>query len=239
MHRDCIILAGGLGTRLRDVVSDKPKCLANINGKPFLHYLGQYLSRFHFCKVVFAIGYKGHMVKDYVLANRDVCNFAFDFAEEEKPLGTGGAILNALPYCDTDDFFVLNGDTFFDVDIDAMTHMQESRMADCTLALKPMSVADRYGLVHINAEQQVTGFTEKQAGAGGLINGGVYCLYRHSFLNIPFPKKFSFEKDYLEKMVHERDMFGLVQDRYFIDIGIPSDYEKAQYEIPELFKTNP
>ena len=239
MHRDCIILAGGLGTRLRDVVSDKPKCLANINGKPFLHYLGQYLSRFHFCKVVFAIGYKGHMVKDYVLANRDVFNFAFDFAEEEEPLGTGGAILNALPYCDTDDFFVLNGDTFFDVDIDAMTHMQESRMADCTLALKPMSVPDRYGLVHINAEQQVTGFTEKQAGAGGLINGGVYCLYRHSFLNIPFPKKFSFEKDYLEKMVHERDMFGLVQDRYFIDIGIPSDYEKAQYEIPELFKTNP
>lgn len=237
MHRDCIILAGGLGTRLRDVVVDKPKCLADINGKPFLHYLGQYLARFHFCKVVFAIGYKGDMVQDYVMNNRDAFPFAFDFAIEEEPLGTGGAILNALPYCDTDDFFVLNGDTFFDVDIDSMSYYQESRMADCTLALKPMSNADRYGLVQVDKESHITGFAEKTPGASGLINGGVYCIYRHSFLNIPFPKKFSFEKDYLEKMITERDMFGLVQDRYFIDIGIPSDYEKAQTEIPALFNT--
>lgn len=224
-----------MGTRLQSVVNDKPKCLADIDGKPFLSYICQHLAKYHFCKVIFSVGYKKDMVKDYVLSHRDEFRFAFDFAEEEEPLGTGGAILNALPYSDTEDFFVINGDTFFDVDFDEMTTFQQSHMADCTMALKPMQQADRYGLVKVNEGGQVTGFQEKKAGASGLINGGVYCIYRNSFLNIPFPKVFSLEKDYLEKMLNERDMFGLVQDRYFIDIGIPADYLRAQTEIPALF----
>jgi len=236
MHRDCIILAGGFGTRLQSVVNDKPKCLADINGKPFLYYICKHLARFHFCKVVFAVGYMKDMVKDYVMNHRDEFKFAFDFAEEEEPLGTGGAIMNALPYCDTEDFFVVNGDTFFDVNIDEMSVFQQNQMADCTVALKPMQHADRYGLVDLDpATQAIRGFREKQEGSSGLINGGVYCLFRPSFLNIPFPKVFSFEKDYLEKMLTERDLYGMVQDKYFIDIGIPDDYRRAQTEIPALF----
>lgn len=236
MHRDCIILAGGFGTRLQSVVNDKPKCLADINGKPFLYYICKHLAHFHFCKVVFAVGYMKDMVKDYVMSHRDEFKFAFDFAEEEEPLGTGGAIMNALPYCDTEDFFVVNGDTFFDVNIDEMSVFQQNQMADCTVALKPMQNADRYGLVDLDpTTQAIRGFREKQEGSSGLINGGVYCLFRPSFLNIPFPKVFSFEKDYLEKMLTERDLYGMVQDKYFIDIGVPEDYRRAQTEIPALF----
>jgi D-glycero-alpha-D-manno-heptose 1-phosphate guanylyltransferase len=116
-----------------------------------------------------------------------------------------------------------------------MSYWQETKMADCTIALKPMQIADRYGLVNMNDESQIVGFEEKKVGASGLINGGVYCIFRNSFLNIPFPQKFSFEKDYLEKMINERDMIGYVSDKYFIDIGIPEDYARAQTEIPALF----
>jgi D-glycero-alpha-D-manno-heptose 1-phosphate guanylyltransferase len=175
------------------------------------------------------------MVIDYVMQHREEFKFAFDFAEEDEPLGTGGAILNALQYSDTQDFFVINGDTFFDVNYDEMSYWQETKMADCTIALKPMQIADRYGLVNMNDESQIVGFEEKKVGASGLINGGVYCIFRNSFLNIPFPQKFSFEKDYLEKMINERDMIGYVSDNYFIDIGIPEDYARAQTEIPALF----
>jgi D-glycero-alpha-D-manno-heptose 1-phosphate guanylyltransferase len=232
-HKDCIILAGGMGTRLQSVVSDKPKCLADINGKPFLAHLSRYLRHYHFCKVVFAVGYMKELVIDYVMQHRDEFPFAFDFAEENEPLGTGGAIINAMPYCNTDDVFVINGDTFFDVDLDAMLAYQQLKMADCTLALKPMTNADRYGLVHLNDEGMITAFQEKTTGASGLINGGIYCLFRPSFLNIPFETSFSFEKDYLEKFLNEREMAGFVQDRYFIDIGVPEDYARAQYELEQ------
>jgi D-glycero-alpha-D-manno-heptose 1-phosphate guanylyltransferase len=230
-HKDCIILAGGLGTRLQSVLPDKPKCLADINGKPFLSYLAAYISKFHFCKVVFSVGYKKEMIIDYVLSHREEFNFAFDFAEETEPLGTGGAIVNAMPYTNEDDVFVMNGDTFFAIDFDNMLHTQQTKMADCTIALKPMTHADRYGLVTTDKDDTITGFEEKKIGASGLINGGIYCLFKKSFLNIPFEKKFSFEKDYLEKHLLERDIFGYKEDAYFIDIGIPEDYQKAQTEI--------
>ncbi|HMN32492.1 MAG TPA: nucleotidyltransferase family protein [Chitinophagaceae bacterium] len=235
MHKDCIILAGGLGTRLQSVVADRPKCMALINGKPFLYYICQHLMRFHFCKIIFSVGYMKEMIIDYITSNRKEFKFAFDFAEESEPLGTGGAIVNALPYSDTEDFFVINGDTFFDVNFDELLQYQQTQMADCTLALKPMKVADRYGLVKLNEQSQIIGFEEKKEASSGLINGGVYCIYRNSFMNIPLEKKFSFEKDYLEKHINERDLFGFVQNKYFIDIGIPDDYNKAKQELPQLF----
>jgi D-glycero-alpha-D-manno-heptose 1-phosphate guanylyltransferase len=101
-----------------------------------------------------------------------------------------------------------------------------------------MLKADRYGVVTIDSEFQITGFEEKREGASGYINGGVYCIYRNSFLNIPFEKKFSFEKDYLEKLMNEREMAGFIQDTYFIDIGIPEDYAKASKELQSLTFSN-
>lgn len=228
MLADVIILAGGFGTRLQTVVADRPKCMADINGKPFLHYVCRYLEPYQPRKVIFSVGYLKEQVIDYVSAN--TWQFDVDFAEESEPLGTGGAVLHSLTKSDTDDFFVLNGDTFFDVNLDAQLAFQKSTMADATLALKPMQQADRYGLVEINNDQSVISFKEKQVGSSGLINGGVYCVYRQGFESIPFPEKFSFEKDYLEQFLQQRNVMGLVQDAYFIDIGIPDDYEKAKVD---------
>ena len=231
---DCIVLAGGMGTRLQSVVSDKPKCLAEIQGQPFLAYLLKQLSRYTIGKVVLAVGYKKECVIEFIEQHKNEYPFQFEFSTEDEPLGTGGAIIKALEKCNTQDVFVVNGDTFFDVDLDKMLAFQQSRMADTTLALKPMQHADRYGLVHINDENIITGFEEKKTGASGLINGGVYCLFKPALLTIPFEQKFSFEKEYLETFLNERQIAGYIEDKYFIDIGIPEDYAKAQNELPDL-----
>ncbi|HPI53322.1 MAG TPA: nucleotidyltransferase family protein [Chitinophagaceae bacterium] len=235
MIADCVILAGGFGTRLQSVVADKPKCLAEIQGVPFLYYLCKYLQQFQPERVIFSVGYKMEMVIDYIDLIRHEFTMDFLFAKEHEPLGTGGAIVNAIPFVQTDDFFVMNGDTLFDVNLTEMLTWQKDKMADCTLALKTMMNADRYGLVNLDAQHEIIAFEEKQVGKSGLINGGVYCIYKKGFVSIPFPTKFSFEKDYLEKFLHERSMTGFIQDAYFIDIGIPEDYTKAQTEIPQLF----
>lgn len=235
MIADCVVLAGGLGTRLQSVVADKPKCLADIQGVPFLYYICKYLKQFQPKRVVFSVGYKMEMVMDYIESIRHEFDIDFQFAKEEEPLGTGGAILNALPFVQTDDFFVLNGDTLFDVNLAEMLAWQKEKMADCTLALKSMPNADRYGLVNMDEQHDIIAFEEKQAGKSGWINGGIYCIYKKGLESIPFPSKFSFEKHYLEKFLHERSMTGFIQDAYFIDIGIPEDYLKAQTEIPQLF----
>jgi D-glycero-alpha-D-manno-heptose 1-phosphate guanylyltransferase len=103
--------------------------------------------------------------------------------------------------------------------------------AHCTLSLKPMQDFDRYGVVELNKDYSIRLFKEKQFYESGLINGGVYALHAEKFLQEELPQKFSFEKDYLEKFYNTRRMFGVVQDEYFIDIGIPEDYERAQKEL--------
>jgi D-glycero-alpha-D-manno-heptose 1-phosphate guanylyltransferase len=236
MHKDCIILAGGLGTRLRDAVPDKPKCLAEINGIPFLHYILMQLKPFHFCKIVFSVGYQKEMVMDWVTANRKTYGFAIDFAEETEPLGTGGAIKNALQYTDSEDVVVMNGDTFFDVDVDALYASQQLKEADVTMALKPMQNFERYGTVQQKTDGQITGFAEKQACADGLINGGIYVLYKKSFEMLALGDKFSFENDYLQKHLSTHNIYGVASDKYFIDIGIPSDYEKAKIDFAKIFQ---
>lgn len=235
MHSDCIILAGGLGTRLRSVVADKPKCMADINGKPFIHYLCKQIEQFNFNKVIFSVGYQKEIVIDYFNQHAHTYSFTYEFAIEDEPLGTGGAIMHAIKQSDTDDFFVMNGDTLFLADCNAILSTQQQKMADCTIALKPIKQADRYGIVTINENDAITAFKEKKTGASGLINGGIYFVFRKSFETIPFPDKFSFEKDYLETMLNERDMFGYVSSEYFIDIGIPEDYEKSKSDFITLF----
>lgn len=230
MLPDVIVLAGGLGTRLAGVVPDKPKCLADINGYPFLHYLCCYIEKFPVQQVVFSVGFRSEMVKEYMNSVAKEYSFSFCFADEDKPLGTGGAIMNAIQYAHTEDVFVLNGDTLFDVNLQELYSFQQEVKGDCTLSLKPMEVADRYGLVQLHADQSIARFEEKKIGGSGLINGGVYCVYRKAFESIPFPDVFSFEKDYLEKFIGERNFYGFIQNNYFIDIGIPEDYEKAQRE---------
>ncbi|MBP9098147.1 MAG: nucleotidyltransferase family protein [Ferruginibacter sp.] len=222
---ECIILAGGLGTRLRSAVPDLPKCMAPVAGKPFLHFVIQYLQQQGVNKFVFSLGYMHEIVGNWLLKNYPILNYQLSI--EDEPLGTGGAIQLALKMATTKHVLVLNGDTMFKIDVSKLFTFHEQKKAACTLALKPMHDFDRYGVVEINKEDCIKSFKEKKYYKEGLINGGVYVLDAVQFLAIGLPEKFSFEKDYLEKYVETIKMIGQVQDGYFIDIGIPEDLEKA------------
>ena len=223
---EAIILAGGLGTRLRSVVSEVPKCMAPVGGKPFLQYQLEWLSRFDITHVILSVGYLKEVIEAFV-ASRE-WPFKVSYAVEKEPLGTGGGIRLALSRCRGKKVFVLNGDTFFNVDLNALTFT-----APVTLALKPMRDFDRYGAVDWDGDL-VEAFHEKAHCAEGLINGGVYAIDRTTLDMSLFPKKFSFEQEVLEPLADYGLVAGVVDDGYFIDIGIPEDYARAQRELPEI-----
>jgi D-glycero-alpha-D-manno-heptose 1-phosphate guanylyltransferase len=223
-----IILAGGFGTRLQDVVCNIPKPMANIGGQPFLEYLLGYLSKNGVRKVVFSVGYKYKVIQDYFGSGHK--NVLLSYSIEEKPLGTGGAIKKALNLIDAENVFVLNGDTFFNISLPQFFDFYKTSGSDLAIALKPMKNCDRYGTVETK-DGRVVRFVEKQADASGNINGGIYLMRKTIFDNLDLPEKFSFEKDFLEKYVGDIRIFGRTFDSFFIDIGTPQDYEISQTEL--------
>lgn len=226
---ECIILAGGLGTRLRSVVADVPKCMAPVHNKPFLAYIIAYLESCGIERFIFSLGYQHEVITKYLTMHFPRLNA--ELVVEKEPLGTGGAIKLCCAKSTGNHVIVANGDTLFKADIRllAETHLQNH--ADCTLALKPMHNFDRYGLVELKENNIISSFKEKQFYKEGLINGGLYTLNVKQFINEELPQQFSFEKDYLEAFSQKRKMIGVVQDAYFIDIGIPEDYQRAQKEL--------
>ena len=227
--KETIILAGGLGTRLRSVVADLPKCMAPVAGRPFLFYVINYLRLQGVEKFIFSLGYKHEIILDYL--NDQFSTLNFQCSIEEEPLGTGGAIQLACQHATEKNVIIVNGDTLFKMDVDVINAFHEHQKADCTLALKPMRHFDRYGIVELNEKGLITDFREKQFYENGLINGGVYVLNVENFLAKKFPAKFSFEKDYLEQHYQRGKIAGIIQDNYFIDIGIPEDYSRVQDEL--------
>jgi D-glycero-alpha-D-manno-heptose 1-phosphate guanylyltransferase len=230
--KEAIILAGGLGTRLKDTVPDLPKCMAPVTGRPFLFYVINYLRSQGIEKFVFPLGYKHEIIEEYL--NNQFPTLNFQCSIEDEPLGTGGAIQLACSKADDENIVVVNGDTLYKGDLHQAYLFHSNNMAECTILLKPMKDFDRYGVVELTEDNLVKNFREKQAYESGNINGGVYILNKNKFLDEEFPSKFSFEKDYLEKFYTQRRIYGLVQDEYFIDIGIPEDYNKAQSELASV-----
>ena len=229
---ECIILAGGLGTRLRSAVPDLPKCMAPIAGKPFLAYLIDYLLAQQVTKFIFSLGYMHEAIEAFIKNNYP--QLQYQIALESEPLGTGGAIRLACDYATEQNVIVLNGDTMFRVDIQSLLKYHTLQKSDCTLSLKTMHKFDRYGVVETDADNNITSFKEKMQYESGNINGGVYALHVPSFKSILLPEKFSFEKDYLEKYFNQIKMVGYLVDGYFIDIGIPEDFEKAGRELGNI-----
>jgi D-glycero-alpha-D-manno-heptose 1-phosphate guanylyltransferase len=227
MIKEAIILAGGLGTRLQTVVSDVPKPMAPINGKPFLDYLVKYLLQFGIQKIVFSVGYKSTAIMEYF--GNSFSSMEIDYAKEEEPLGTGGGLKNAMEKCHTDNILVLNGDTFLELDFNDFYNFHQKGQAEVSLCLRHVDNAQRYGTVSIDKEQNITGFKEKTgAESPGLINGGVYIFQRKVWNKFNLPQKFSLEKDFFEPNLKKLKMMGYVSSGYFIDIGIPEDYQKAK-----------
>lgn len=226
MH--AIILAGGLGMRLRPLVSDVPKPMAPIHNKPFLAYLLDYLQSQQITHVTLSLGYQADMIRDYFQTHYGAIKL--EYAIETTPLGTGGATKHALQTVEdkSKPIFVLNGDTLFKVDLQAMYRFHEQHQAKLTMALCEVDNVERYGCVTI-VENQVVAFREKGEAGTGLINAGVY-LAAPSLLNdYPESAAFSFEGDYLSSGVIKPHAF--VADGYFIDIGVPEDYQRAEADL--------
>jgi len=242
---DAIVLVGGLGTRLRSLISEVPKPMAPIGDRPFLDILLQDLSKSPvITRIILAVGYKHEVVQSYfgkAAYARDVI-----YSVESEPLGTGGAIRQALNLALSDDVLILNGDTLFQVDISEIVAHHQWQQADLTMALKPMRDFDRYGVVNlagssIESQNQgrITGFEEKRPRKEGLINGGIYLMSRdifsHSSLNsLQLSDKFSFETDFLQPCIEKIQVHGFVSEGYFIDIGIPEDYRQAEQTLNEV-----
>lgn len=229
MIKEAIILAGGLGTRLRDTVPDLPKCMAPVAGQPFLTYIIRHLLSQGIEKFVFSLGYKHEVISEFLAVQ--FAYIRYTCIIEDQPLGTGGAIRLALSGIAERDVLIVNGDTLFKINVDDISDLHIEKQAECTVALKPMVDFERYGVVEMNDEGEIKNFSEKKYSEQGLINGGVYVLNKNGFLKKDFTDVFSFEKDYLEQYVQSSLFCGILQDNYFIDIGIPADYEKAQTEL--------
>lgn len=226
---EAIILAGGFGTRLRTVVSDLPKCMAPVAGKPFLCYVIDQLQQQGIKKFIFSLGYMSEVIQTFLQENYPALDYQLSI--EEDPLGTGGAIYKACSMATEPTVLALNGDTLFSINVQQLLQVHQQKESHCTICLKPMQQFERYGVVKMDTNNCITSFEEKKWNEEGLINGGVYAIDRGKFLAQPFAEKFSMEKDYLELLVGEGNFYGLVQDAYFIDIGIPEDFERAQKEI--------
>jgi len=240
MIKRAIILAGGLGTRLRAAIKDVPKPMADINGKPFLEYLLRFLSDQGIEEVIISCGYKHELVGNYFQGRFGGLKIRYSI--ESEPLGTGGAIKKALESYraeNGEDVLILNGDTFFNITVKELYDFHKARNSYLTLALKSLKNSDRYGTVKIDRNNKITGFEEKKPQKEGLINGGIYILDVNFFkslnLKLNLPAVFSFEKDFLEVYYNYQDfgLYGLTfgENNYFIDIGIPSDYESAKKEL--------
>jgi len=222
---EIIILAGGFGTRLQNVVSDVPKPMAEINGRPFLAYLLEYLSQYNISDVVLSVGYKQEIIEAYFSTNFNGINIKYSY--EEKPLGTGGALKKALTLIKNNRCLVLNGDSFFNIDLDKFySSTIESKIA---IAVKMMFNFDRYGTVKMK-NGKIISFLEKISTVAGYINSGVYMISKEIF-NHTDDTIFSFEV-FLQ---NQKDIASYIEDGYFIDIGIPEDYEKAKKDFKELF----
>ncbi|MCD6353945.1 MAG: nucleotidyltransferase family protein [Prolixibacteraceae bacterium] len=227
MTREAIILCGGMGSRLKKVVNDRPKPMALINNKPFLHYLLNYLQKENFSHIILSVGFKHELISNYF--GKLFKGIKISYAIEKEPLGTGGGILNALHLTTGQQAFIFNGDTYFPVSVEKMEKTAVEKKCDLVIALRKLNKASRYGTILMNDQGRITQFTEKNIRQGPtLINGGIYLINRQTFSKIPFPAKFSFENDYLAKFYQKQHFCGNVFDHYFLDIGIPSSYQQAQ-----------
>lgn len=236
------VLCGGLGLRLRPVVAEQPKCLAPVDGRPFLAFLIARLVQYGFRRVVLCLGYRSEQVEDFV-KQHGAWETELAWVAERQPLGTAGALKNAEPLLEGGDFVAMNGDSVLDVDFHELINAHRERGALATLALaRPEGPVERYGSVHMTASGEITGFSGRPAPAEGTplerrwVNGGVYVFSKEMFAKIPpSPPPVSLEEQIFPSLVRQ-GLYGFPCNGYFLDIGVPEDYQRAQVEFRERFE---
>ena len=221
---EAIVLAGGFGTRLSHIVSNVPKPMAPVAGKPFLEYILDDLVENDITHIVLAVHYKKENIIDYF--GNHFKSATIDYSIEKTPLKTGGAIKQGLSLCRDDRVLVVNGDTFYKVPYQKMRQFSIKMGKLVTIAVKEMDNFSRYGKIDVDRNGLITAFHEKEFCNKGYINGGIYDIKR-SALDL-CPDAFSIEDVYFPAILAKGEIQAFPCDNYFIDIGVPEDYEKAQ-----------
>lgn len=227
---DAIVLAGGLGTRLRSVVPDLPKPMAPVGGRPFLEWLLEDLARADVRHVVLAVGYRYEAIQEHFGTHYGA--LALSYAIEQEPLGTGGAIRQAMRYAGGGEVLVLNGDTYLELDYSALLAAHRQAKAAITMTACHVGDVDRFGALDLKGDR-VAGFAEKGRAGAGFINGGVYLLTQTLFDGAVLPERFSFESDFLLPQLARLHPLAFPVTGAFIDIGVPEDYARAEQVMRE------
>ena len=233
---EAILLCGGLGTRLRSVVSDRPKPMADIAGKPFLHYLVKMLSKSGVKHLIFALGYMGEQIEAYFKSGEDY-GLSISYSYEDSPLGTGGAIRNALSRVSEENVLVLNADTYFRTDYESLLREQLKNKVAMTIASRKIEDISRYGAILKDESGRILRWNEKmssdqvEALRPGEINGGIYVMQKSLIEKIPEGKQ-SLENDCIPAWLKDGVYLQAISsDGYFMDIGIPEDYAQFRKDI--------
>ena len=233
---EAILLCGGLGTRLRSVVSDRPKPMADIAGKPFLHYLVKMLSKSGVKHLIFALGYMGEQIEAYFQSGEDY-GLSISYSYEDSPLGTGGAIRNALSRVSEENVLVLNADTYFHTDYENLFMQQLKNKAAMTIAGRKIEDISRYGAILKDETGRILRWNEKmnpnegKSSHPGEINGGIYVMQKSLIARIPEEKQ-SLENDCIPAWLKDGVYLqAILSDGYFMDIGIPEDYAQFRKDI--------
>jgi D-glycero-alpha-D-manno-heptose 1-phosphate guanylyltransferase len=220
------ILAGGLGTRLRSVVSDKPKVLAEVCGRAFIEYLLDQLADAGIREVVVCSGYMGEKLEERLGDRYKSLNISY--SREDKPLGTGGALRLALPCLKSDTVLVMNGDSYIDVDIGEYAEWFSAQDSDTAIVLTQVPDTSRYGAVQIDRHGKIRAFKEKKRSCGrGWINAGVYLMKRDLIAYIPAERTIFLEKELFPRLT-DGQISGFCCQGRFIDIGTPQSYAEAE-----------
>jgi D-glycero-alpha-D-manno-heptose 1-phosphate guanylyltransferase len=222
-----LLLVGGLGTRLRPVLSGKPKPLAPIGNISFLELLLLQLRSHGFRNIVMCTGFQAEQIQQE-FGTGDKWNLSIGYSQETSPLGTAGAIKFAQHFIQqASEFLVMNGDSFLELDLNELLRFHSACGGWASLAVRRVPDAARYGTVEVNKQNQVVRFSEKRGmNESGIINGGVYVFKRGVLQCVP-DGPCSLEKDVLPVLL-EHGVYALEQNGMFIDIGTPEDYARAQ-----------
>jgi D-glycero-alpha-D-manno-heptose 1-phosphate guanylyltransferase len=223
-----VILAGGMGTRIRKLVPDMPKPMASVSGRPFIEYIMDYWITQGVEQFILSVGYKKEKIKTYFGSSYN--GIPLKYSEETEPLGTGGGVLLASKELDKP-FILLNGDTLFKVDLESLKKYHNLRDSDLTIALFRLNELNRYSSINIKEDGQIVSFNNAEDEIGSLANGGVYyinpnIIQKNKFL---MGVSYSLETQIIPKLMADGEsLYGLEYDEVFIDIGMPKDYLLAQ-----------
>jgi len=219
------ILVGGLGTRLKPVVDDRPKVMASINGRPFLTYLLDQINDAGLTDVILCVGYMGKYIEAEM--GQTYRNLTLHYSYEQEPLGTGGALRNAQDFINSDTILLMNGDSYCQYNAGNFLSFHEKNNAVASLLLTFVGDTSRYGAVKINDHNHVLAFEEKRSFTGpGWINAGIYLIDRTTISEIPVKRFVSLEKEIFPSLIG-KGLYGFMNEGLFLDIGTPDDLAKA------------